>query len=118
TAMGGRLFRRWLLFPLMDIARIRRRHDAVERLVARQSARDAARKILAELGDLERLAGRARLGVATPRDLVALGRSLGRLPALAEALRGAGELPVTAAGEEGLLALDAGDRRLAAAVSD
>jgi DNA mismatch repair protein MutS len=117
TAMGGRLLRRWLLFPLMDIARIRRRHDAVERLVARQSARDAARKILGGLGDLERLASRARLGVATPRDLVALGRSLAELPALAEALRGAGELPATSAGEEDLLAIGDGDPTLGAELS-
>ena len=42
----------------------------------KQSAREAARKILSELGDIERLVSRARLGVASPRDLVALGRSL------------------------------------------
>jgi DNA mismatch repair protein MutS len=112
TSMGGRLLRRWLLFPLMDIARIRRRHDAVERLVARQSARDAARKILGGLGDLERLASRARLGVATPRDLVSLGRSLAQLPDLAQALAGAGELAVDA-GEEDLLAIAAGDPTMA-----
>jgi DNA mismatch repair protein MutS len=112
TSMGGRLLRRWLLFPLMDIARIRRRHDAVERLVAMQSARDAARKILGGIGDLERLASRARLGVATPRDLVALGRTLAQLPALAEALAGAGELPVRDAHEDDLLAIGATDPTL------
>jgi DNA mismatch repair protein MutS len=112
TSMGGRLLRRWLLFPLMDIARIRRRHDAVERLVAWQSARDAARKILGGLADLERLASRARLGVATPRDLVSLGRSLAQLPALAEALKGAGDLTSDRT-EEDLLDLGAGDPSLA-----
>jgi DNA mismatch repair protein MutS len=111
TSMGGRLLRRWLLFPLMDIARIRRRHDAVERLVAWQSARDAARKILGGLSDLERLASRARLGVATPRDLIALGRSLAQLPALTEALKGAGELTVDRSDED-LLALGAEDPTL------
>jgi DNA mismatch repair protein MutS len=85
--MGGRLLRRWLLFPLLDLARIRRRHDAVERLVEKQSAREAARKILSELGDLERLVSRARLGVASPRDLVVLGRSLQQVPDLAAALQ-------------------------------
>ena len=107
TAMGGRLLRRWLLFPLMDIARIRRRQDAVERLALRQSARDAARRILRELGDIERLAGRARLGVATPRDLVSLGRTLGRLPALTGALAEAerADLVAAGAGEEDLLVL-------------
>ncbi|HEY0709287.1 MAG TPA: DNA mismatch repair protein MutS, partial [Polyangia bacterium] len=101
SAMGARLLRRWLLFPLVALAPIRRRQDAIERLVARPAAREAARKILGEMGDLERLASRARLGVATPRDLVALGRSLGRLPSLQEALRAAAEdLPVTEATED------------------
>jgi DNA mismatch repair protein MutS len=87
SAMGGRLLRRWLLFPLVDVGRIRRRQDAVERLVGSHTARDAARKCLGDIADLERLVGRAQLGVATPRDLVALGRSLALLPTLAEALR-------------------------------
>ena len=84
-----RLLRRWLLFPLVDVARIRRRQDAVERLFGAHAARDAARKVLGEIGDLERLVGRARLGVASPRDLVSLGAGLQRLPELAEALQSA-----------------------------
>ncbi len=86
TAMGGRLLRRWLLFPSRDLAAIRRRHDAVERLVAAHGARDRVRKLLGEMADLERLIGRARLGVATPRDLAVLGRSLALLPPLTIAL--------------------------------
>jgi len=102
TAMGGRLMRRWLLFPLVDVAAIRRRQDAVERLVAQQSLRDAGRRILSGLGDLERLTTRARLGVATPRDLVVLGKSLGRLPELREMLlRATDGLPAVFAAERG-----------------
>jgi DNA mismatch repair protein MutS len=109
SAMGGRLLRRWLLFPLVEVAPIRRRQDAVERLVDAHGARDAVRKVLGELGDIERLVGRARLGVATPRDLVSLGASLHRLPELAEALRSA-ERPGTiaaaaAAGDDDLARL-------------
>ncbi|MES1207991.1 MAG: DNA mismatch repair protein MutS [Pseudomonadota bacterium] len=89
SAMGGRLLRRWLLFPLVDLAPIRRRQDAVERLFGAHAARDAARKVLGEIGDLERLVGRARLGVATPRDLVSLGAGLARLPELTAALQDA-----------------------------
>jgi DNA mismatch repair protein MutS len=94
SAMGGRLLRRWLLFPLVDVVAIRRRQDAIERLVGAHGARDAARKILGEVGDLERLVTRARLGVATPRDLWALGAGLHRLPGLARALEeaAAGEI--------------------------
>jgi DNA mismatch repair protein MutS len=109
TAMGGRLLRRWLLFPLLDLSRIRRRHDAVEHLVEKQSAREAARKILSELGDIERLVSRARLGVATPRDLVVLGRSLQQLPDLAAALQQAMDpLAALAAGGTGSDLLDLG----------
>jgi DNA mismatch repair protein MutS len=104
SAMGGRLLRRWLLFPLVDVAAIRRRQDAVERLVGAHAARDRARKLLSEIADLERLVGRARLGVATPRDLSVLGRSLARLPELVAALDDAraGELPGAAADDDHL----------------
>jgi len=107
TAMGGRLLRRWLLFPSVDVAAIRRRHDAVERLVAAHATRDAARRVLAEVADIERLVGRARLGVATPRDLAVLGRSLARLPDLRAALADAdaGELGGSLAKDESLLSL-------------
>ncbi|MCU1277962.1 MAG: mismatch repair protein MutS, partial [bacterium] len=82
TSMGGRLLRRWLAAPLRDVAQIRRRHDAVEWLVEHAALRAELRLGLGEIYDLERLAGRATLGVATPRDLVALARSLERLPSL------------------------------------
>jgi DNA mismatch repair protein MutS len=109
TSMGGRLLRRWLLFPLLDIAHIRRRQDAVERLVAAQSLREAGRKILGALGDVERLTTRAKLGVATPRDLVVLGRSLACLPELrATLLQATDGLPAVAAVERADL-LDLGD---------
>ena len=105
SAMGGRLLRRWLLFPLVDVARIRRRHDAVERLVGQHAARDAARKALSHTGDLERLVGRARLGVATPRDLVSLGTGLSQLPGLAQALREAAGAEIAGPAEESLAEL-------------
>jgi DNA mismatch repair protein MutS len=123
SAPGARLLRRWLLFPLMQIGPIRRRQDAVERLWARPSAREAVRTVLGELSDIERLASRARLGLASPRDLVALGRTLARLPALVEALGAAREdLPVTDPSED-LLSLgeDLGadlQARLQATLSD
>jgi DNA mismatch repair protein MutS len=110
TAMGGRLLRRWLLFPSVSLAAIRRRHDAVERLVGAHAARDRARRLLGEVADIERLVGRARLGVATPRDLAVLGRSLGVLPELSAALgeAHAGELRGSTEGEPDLLWLGRG----------
>ncbi len=72
TAMGARLLRRRLLSPLTELASIRRRHDAVEAFVLDPALREGVREALAGTGDLERLATRAALGVATPRDLGAL----------------------------------------------
>jgi DNA mismatch repair protein MutS len=105
TAMGGRLLRRWLLFPSVDVATIRRRHDAVERLAAGHAARDVARGVLGDIADVERLVARARLGVATPRDLAVLGRSLAQLPSLVAALADAdaGEIGGSVAVGESLL---------------
>ncbi len=82
TAPGGRLLRRWLLYPLIDIAQIRRRQDAVEWLVERPALAEQIRTQLAQIADLERLAGKATLGVATPRDLGRLRDALTKLPEL------------------------------------
>ena len=82
TAMGGRLLRRMLLYPSRRVPEIRRRQDAVELLVERHALRDALSAELAEVYDLERLAGRVTLRIATPRDLGAIRASLRRAPGL------------------------------------
>ena len=89
TPAGARLLRRWLLAPLFDVAAIRRRHDAVELFLLDVGLRDALRERLARVGDLERLATRAALGQATPRDLGALRDGLAQLPEIAQVLAGA-----------------------------
>jgi DNA mismatch repair protein MutS len=76
-----------LLEPLTDIERIRRRHDAVELFVCDARARGRCRTILAEVGDLERLAVRAAVGLATPRDLGVIRDSLRSAHTLHEQLR-------------------------------
>jgi len=86
TAPGGRMLRRWLLYPLTDVAPIRRRQDGVEFLVHEASRRRDLRDSLKHIYDLERLGGRVSLGVATPRDLGQLRASLRILPRLAEVL--------------------------------
>ncbi|MEM1415904.1 MAG: DNA mismatch repair protein MutS [Myxococcota bacterium] len=86
TSMGARALRRRLLAPLTDVAAIRRRHDAVEALVADAALRRELRERLAGVADLERLATRAALGVATPRDLGAVRDSLAAARELREVL--------------------------------
>src|SRR5438552_4978134 len=86
--MGARLLRRWLLAPLVDPAAINARLDAVEVLVRDPRGRDRVREALDGVRDLERLAGRAALGRATPRELGALRDSIARLPDVRSALDG------------------------------
>jgi DNA mismatch repair protein MutS len=92
TPGGNRLLRRRLLAPLCDPARIRRRLDAVEAFVVNAVARSQLRDILSSVGDLERLATRASLGEATPRDCGALRNGLAsaaRLVSLLDAVKDA-----------------------------
>jgi DNA mismatch repair protein MutS len=88
TPMGGRLLRRWMLAPLVDPTAINARLDAVEVLVRDGRGRERLREALDGVRDLERLAGRAALGRATPRELGALRDSILRLPDAAGALGG------------------------------
>ena len=86
TPMGGRLLRQWMLSPLRDPASIEYRLDAVEVAVRDGRGRARLREALDGVRDVERLAGRAAAGRATPRELGALRDSFLRLPDVAEAL--------------------------------
>src|SRR4030095_9446957 len=89
TGMGARLLRAWLLRPSIRRGEIEARHGAVGELHASHMKRDRLRALLKEVADVERLTGRLNLGSATPRDLVALQRSLDQVPAARETLKNA-----------------------------
>jgi DNA mismatch repair protein MutS len=80
TAMGGRMLRQWLVRPLVTLARIQDRLDAVEDMAFRSAERGKLRDALRSVQDLERLTARISLGSAGPRELVALAASLRLLP--------------------------------------
>jgi DNA mismatch repair protein MutS len=86
TGMGARLLRSWLLRPSVHRGEIEARHGAVAELHASHVKRDRLRALLKEVADVERVTGRLNLGSATPRDLVALRRSLDQVPLAREAL--------------------------------
>lgn len=88
TGMGGRLLRSWLLRPCIKRGEVEARLSAVDDLVATQRVRDKLRSLLKEVSDLERVMGRVSLGSATPRDLVAMLRSLNQVPEIRELLAG------------------------------
>jgi DNA mismatch repair protein MutS len=82
TGMGGRLLRQRLLGPSMDRAEIEQRLDAVGEVRQQTILRAELRKHLGSILDLERLLAKITLGSASPRDVLALGRSLEKIPAL------------------------------------
>jgi DNA mismatch repair protein MutS len=82
TGMGARLLRAWILRPEISLEEIEARLDAVGELKSRTIAREELFKELGGILDLERLMSRITLGIASPRDLVALKTSLEKIPCL------------------------------------
>ena len=86
TAMGGRLLKRWLRYPLLCPEQIGQRLDAVEEALARSDVRHAIIDNLSAVYDLERLNSKIVMGHANARDLTALKQSLAALPIIWEKL--------------------------------
>src|SRR5581483_5312974 len=82
TGMGARLLRSWILRPLLDREAIEARLNAVAHLLQQTVVRGEIRKELRGIHDLVRLTSRITLGLATPRELLALRKSLAQLPVL------------------------------------
>ena len=82
TAMGSRLLRDWLVRPLLDRSVIHARLEAVGELKDRIQQRVSLRTALRDVQDVARLGTRVTLGVAGPRELLALKQSVGSLPEL------------------------------------
>ena len=80
TGMGARLLRAWILRPEISLTEIEARLDAVAELKSRTIAREELHGELEGIFDLERLMSRITLGIATPRDLLALRASLEKIP--------------------------------------
>ncbi len=117
TGMGGRLLRRRLLRPSVDRAEIDARLDAVEELLKETILRAELRKSLQQILDLERLLAKVTLGSAGPRELLALGRSLAKIPNLRQGICAArsARLREIAAGLDGVPEVA---QRILATISD
>ena len=80
TSMGGRLLRRWISDPLIDVAEINNRLEAVEELKDDVILRGELEEALKGVYDIERLAGKISYGSANARDLNSLKTSSSKLP--------------------------------------
>lgn len=86
TAMGKRELRRWLCYPLADRGQIEKRQRVVQAMVDDERFRDEMRGAIDQVHDIERITARLSVGRASPRDLVALGNSVGQVRNLADVL--------------------------------
>ena len=82
TSMGGRLLRRWLEKPLMDVKEIEGRLGSVEELKGSAMRRGNIAEVLDRVYDIERLTGKISYGTVNAKDMVALKNSLQQLPDL------------------------------------
>ena len=88
TAMGARMLRAWLQYPLLDLEQIKLRSDAVEDAKEKQLVRRSVRKALQEVHDIQRLNARIALDRCNARDLIALKHSIQRLPRIRSLVEG------------------------------
>ena len=87
TSMGGRLLRRWINDPLLDVQEINKRLDSVSEFKDNLMLKGETIEVLKSVYDIERLAGKIAYGNANARDLISLKNSLRNLPELKELLK-------------------------------
>lgn len=87
TPMGGRLLRRWLEEPLLEVSKINSRLDLVEIFAKDEILRGDVREHLKGINDIERLVSRCCAGLANARDLIGLRDSLFRIAPLRERMK-------------------------------
>ena len=87
TSMGGRLIRRWINDPLVNVDDINARLNAVEEIKNDLLLSDRIVESLKSIYDIERLAGKISYGTVNARDLISLKNSIMQLPNLKETIK-------------------------------
>jgi DNA mismatch repair protein MutS len=87
TPMGGRILKKWIRYPLINIEQVQKRLRGVSFLKDDPMLRQSIRDNLKDIYDLERLNGRVALGRVNARDLLALKSSIFKLPLIKEMLK-------------------------------
>ncbi|WP_185851463.1 DNA mismatch repair protein MutS [Blattabacterium cuenoti] len=76
TPMGSRLLKHWILLPLKNILHIQKRHNIVQELFSNPYIHKYIKKKLKEIYDIERMISKIAIGKISPRELIALHKSL------------------------------------------
>jgi len=82
TPMGGRMLRRWVVFPLKDVSRIDERLDVVDHFFRKPDFRTLADTQMHRMGDIERIISKVAVGRVSPREMVQLKNALAALKPL------------------------------------
>ena len=110
TPMGGRLLRRWLVFPLNDIKAINSRLEVVESLKSDNQLAITLDDQLQRLGDLERIISKVAVGRVSPREVLQLKQALFALVPIKEACVKADNAVLQKIGEQLFLCEDLRER--------
>lgn len=100
TPMGGRLLRRWMVFPLKDVARIHDRQDIVEYFFRQPDFRQVVDEQLHRIGDLERIISKVAVGRVSPREVVQLKNALTAIQPIKSACQSADNVSLKRLGEQ------------------
>ena len=100
TPMGGRMLRRWMVFPLKEAAPIRARLNVVQYCLQNEPFATAIDEQLHRIGDLERIISKVAVGRVTPREVVQLKTALLALAPVKEAMEHAGDEGLRRMGEQ------------------
>ena len=100
TPMGSRLLKKWLLMPLLDIDKIRNRHNAIEVLITYDDMRNFIYKQIKKIGDLERLCSKLAMEKISPREVWHLLKALEAIQPVKKVLMESSEPGLTTTGEK------------------
>lgn len=100
TPMGGRMLRRWLVFPLREEKPINDRLDIVDYFFKHTDFRQCVDEQMRRVGDLERIISKVAVGRVTPREVVQLGVALSAVEIVKGACEGADEEVLKRVGEQ------------------
>ena len=100
TPMGGRMLRRWVVFPLKDVKPINQRLDVVEYFFRHPDFRDVINEQLHRIGDLERIISKVAVGRVSPREMVQLKVALQALQPVKQACQSADNDSLRRLGEQ------------------
>ena len=100
TPMGGRMLRRWLIFPLKDERPINQRLDVVEYFFRKPDFRSVVDEHLHRIGDLERIVSKVAVGRVSPREVVQLKNALAAISPIKKVCQEADNESLSRIGEQ------------------